>query len=124
MENGQWQAELSGHFTLQVSNEHPFYLRMLIIFLGQLQSENDGRQSRRNRDGRTPFVRQEQLAGWTNTKQEHISLWMKHWIRGDWAHLLSLVATEVVTRELVERIVTVFATFPIWINRTGVRTLA
>jgi hypothetical protein len=114
MEDGHWQAELSGHFTLQVSSEHPFYLRMLIIFLGQLQSENDERQSRRTRDGRTPFVRQEQLAGWTNTKQEHISLWMKHWLRGDWAHLLSLAATEVLTHELVERIVTVFATFPTW----------
>src|SRR5664279_3440799 len=114
LEDGQWQAELSGHFTLQVSGKHPFYLRMLIIFLGLLQSEKDGRKSRRTRDGRTPFVRQEQLAGWTHTKQEHISLWMKHWIRGDWAHLLSLAAREVLTHELVERIMTVFATFPTW----------
>ena len=117
LEDGQWQAELNGHFTLQVSNKHPFYLRMLIIFLGQLQSENDGRKSRRTRDGRTPFVRQEQLASWTNTKQEHISLWMKNWIEGNWGHLLSLAAREVLTHELVERIVTVFATFPAWTSQ-------
>jgi transposase-like protein len=113
-EDGGWQVDLQGHFTLKVSDDHPFRLRLLIIFLGQLQSEHDGRKSRRTRDGRTPFVRQEQLAGWTNTKQEHISLWMKHWLKGDWAHLLSLTATEVLTPELVERIVTVFATFPNW----------
>ena len=113
-EDGNWQAELNGHFTLRVSDDHPFRLRLLIIFLGQLQSENDERQSRRTRDGRTPFVRQEQLAKWTHTKQEHISLWMRHWLQGDWANLLSLKTAEVLTAELVERIVTVLATFPDW----------
>lgn len=113
-EDGDWQARMSGDFTLRVSAEHPFRLRLLLIFLGLLQSDHDQRQSRRTRDGRTPFVRQEQLATWTNTKQEHISLWMKYWLRGDWANLLSLKTAEVLTSELVERIVTVFATFPSW----------
>ena len=116
-EDGDWQAELSGHFTLQVSNAHPFYLRILILFLSLLQSENDGRHSRRTRDGRTPFVRQEQLASWTNTKQEHISLWIRYWLAGDWANLLGLKTAEVLTPELVERIVTVFATFPDWVTK-------
>jgi transposase-like protein len=113
-EDGYWQADLSGHFTLRVSDEHPFRLRLLIIFLGFLQSDNDERHSRRTRDGRTPFVRQEQLAGWTNTKREHISLWTKYWLAGDWANLLGLKTAEVLTPELVQRIVTVFSTFPGW----------
>ena len=113
-EDGDWQADINGHFTLRVSGDHPFRLRLLIIFLLHLQSENDKRQSRRTRDGRTPFVRQEQLASWTHTKQEHISVWMRCWQNGDWANLLSLKTAEVLTAELVERIVTVFATFPDW----------
>jgi transposase-like protein len=113
-EEGEWQAEISGHFRLQVRADHPFRLRLLLIFLGLLQSENDERHSRRTRDGRTPFVRQEQLANWTHTKQEHISLWMKAWLKGDWANLLSLKTAEVLTSELTERIVTVLATFPDW----------
>jgi hypothetical protein len=39
-----------------------FLKRMLIIFLGLLQGEGDARRGRRTRDGRTPLVRQEQLA--------------------------------------------------------------
>lgn len=112
--DGNWQAELNGHFTLRVSDEHPFRLRLLVIFLGLLQSENDGRGSRRTRDGRTPFVRQEQLAAWSGAKQEHISLWMKYWLQGDWANLVSLKTDQLLTQELVERIVTVLATFPDW----------
>jgi hypothetical protein len=115
-EDGYWQADLNGHFTLRVSTEHPFRLRILIIFLGLLQSDNDTRHSRRTRDGRTPFVRQDQLAAWTNTKQEHISLWIKYWLAGDWANLLGLKTAEVLTPELVERIVTVFSTFPDWMT--------
>jgi len=115
-EEGDWQIDLNGHFTLRVSDEHPFRLRLMIIFLGLLQSEHDERRSRRTRDGRTPFVRQEQLAEWTHTKQEHISMWMRDWTRGDWAHLLSLKTAQVLTHELVERIVTVLATYPDWSN--------
>jgi hypothetical protein len=113
-EDGDWQATLSGRFTVRVGSDHPFRLRLLLIFLGQIQSEDEHRRSRRTRDGRTPFVRQEQLAAWTDTKQEHISLWMRHWLKGDWAHLLSLHTPEVLTNELMERIVTVLATFPGW----------
>ncbi len=114
MEDGNWRATLCGHFSLRVGDDHPLRLRLLLIFLGLLQSGADQRQSRRTRDGRTPFVRQEQLAGWTNTQQEHISLWTKYWLTSDWANLLSLKTAEVLTTDLVERIVTVFATFPSW----------
>jgi len=66
MEDGGYQADLCGHFSLQVAGDHPIRLRLLLIFVGLLQSDNDQRQSRRTRDGRTPFVRQEQMASWTN----------------------------------------------------------
>lgn len=36
------------------------------------------------------------------------------WLAGDWANLLGLKTAEVLTPELVGRIVTVFATFPDW----------
>ena len=36
------------------------------------------------------------------------------WLTGDWANLLGLKTAEVLTPELVQRIVTVFATFPDW----------
>ena len=112
--DGGWQATLCGHFTLEVGEDHPFRLRLLLIFLGLLQSNQDQRKSRRTRDGRTPFVRQEQMAAWTQTKQEHISRWSGWWLKGDWANLLSLKTAEVLTGDLVERIVTVCASFPNW----------
>lgn len=116
MEDGGYQADLCGHFSLQVAGDHPIRLRLLLIFVGLLQSDNDQRQSRRTRDGRTPFVRQEQMASWTNTKQEHISMWIKYWLKSDWANLLSLKTAEVLTPEVVERIITVCATFPHWVT--------
>jgi len=112
--DGSYLATLRGHFTLRVDGAAPFRVRLLILFLGLLQSEGDRRGSRRTRDGRTPWVRQEQLAAWFGYPQECISRWMKYWLEGDWANLLSLKAAEVLTAELVERIVTVLATFPSW----------
>jgi transposase-like protein len=112
--DGSYQASLCGHFTIQVDGEPSLRLRMLLIFLGLLQTPNDERKSRRTRDGRMPFVRQEQMASWFGVKQECISRWMKYWLAGDWANLLSLKTAEVLTPELVERIVEVCASFPRW----------
>lgn len=114
LEDGGYQADVRGHFTLQVAGDHPFRLRLVLIFLGLLQSNDDQRKSRRTRDGRTPFVRQEQMAAWTDTKQEHISRWMGSWLKGDWASLLSLKTEEVLTTEVVERVVAISASFPHW----------
>jgi len=38
----------------------------------------------------------------------------KYWLEGDWANLLSLHTVEVLTQEVLARIVEVFATFPWW----------
>jgi transposase-like protein len=112
--DGSYQATLCGHFTLAVAGDHPFRLRLLIVFLNLLDASTATRGSRRTRDGRTPLVRQQQMAEWFDVPQPHISLWLRRWLAGDWASLLSLLSSEVLTGELVERIVTVFATFPTW----------
>lgn len=114
LEDGQWQANLCGEFSVRVGSDQPLRLRLLLIFLGLLQSEEDQRGSRRTRDGRTPFVRQERMASWAGVKQECISRWMKYWLEGDWANLLSLKTDQVLTPDLIERIVTVCASFPEW----------
>jgi transposase-like protein len=46
--------------------------------------------------------------------QPNISRLEKYWLEGDWPNLLSLKTAEVLTPELVGRIVTVFVTFPWW----------
>ena len=112
--DGSYQATLCGHFTLAVAGDHPFRMRLLVLFLSLLDLPGAERGSRRTRDGRTPFVRQLQLAAWLGVPQPDISRWLKYWQAGDWANLLSLHSAEVLTAELVGRIVEVCATFPTW----------
>ena len=112
--DGSYQATLSGHFTLAVAGDHPFRLRLLVLFLSLLDVPGLERGSRRTREGRTPFVRQWQLAAWFGVPQPDISRWLKYWQTADWANLLSLHSAEVLTAELVGRIVEVCATFPTW----------
>ena len=112
--DGRYQATLCGHFTLTVLGDHPFRLRLLVLFLSLLDVPGAERGSRRTRDGRTPFVRQLQLAAWFGVPQPDISRWLKYWQAADWANLLSLHSAEVLTAELVARIVEVCATFPSW----------
>ncbi|MBM4461523.1 MAG: transposase [Chloroflexi bacterium] len=112
--DGSYAATLCGHFTLRVAGDHPFRLRLLVLFLSLLDAPGASRGSRRTRDDRTPVVRQLQLAEWVGVPQPHISLWLRWWHGGEWANLLSLHSAEVLTSELVARIVAVCATFPTW----------
>lgn len=112
--DGSYEATLCGRFTLTVAGDHPFRMRLLALFLSLLDVPDATRGSRRTRDDRTPFVRQLQLAAWFGVPQPHISLWLRYWHSGDWANLLSQRTAEVLTAELVERIVEVCATFPTW----------
>jgi len=83
--DGGYRVRLRGPLTLRLEGgASPFQKRMLMVFLGLLQGENDGRGSRRTRDGRTPLVRQEQLASWFGEKQEVISRYMQYWLQADW----------------------------------------
>jgi hypothetical protein len=121
--DGSYQATLCGHFTLQVTGDQPLRMRLLVLFLCLLDAPGATRWSRRTRDGRTPFVRQLQLAEWFGVPQPDISRWLHYWLAGDWANLLSLQSPEVLTSELVERIVEGFATFPTWSHEQVYRYL-
>ena len=116
--DGSYQARLNGDFTLTVAGDDPLRLRLLLILLSQLDvtgsEEGPQRRSRRTRDGRTPFVRQMQLAAWLEVPQSCISRWLGYWHAGNWADLLSLHSPQVLTGELCARIVSVCATFPHW----------
>lgn len=113
-EAGDWTATLCGHFTVRVAGDHPFRQRLLLLFLRLLEVPGQQRGSRRTRDGRTPFVRQQYLAQAFKMPQPDISRIEGYWLTGDWANLLSLQTAEVLTRELMARMVEVFATFPWW----------
>ena len=113
-EDGSYTATLCGHFTLRVAGDDPFRKRLLLLFLRLLEAPGEARGSRRTRDGRTPFVRQEYLAQVFAMPQPDLSRLEKYWLAGDWANLLSLKTAEVLTQEVQARIVAVFATFPWW----------
>jgi transposase-like protein len=113
-EDGGYQATLCGHFTLRIKGDNTFRMRLLILFLGLLDVPGMVRKSRRTRDGRTPFVRQEQMAAWFELPQERVSQYNKYWLEGDWANLLSLKTAEVLTVELTKQVVEVLASFPKW----------
>lgn len=111
---GKYVAELEGHFTLGVADDHPFRLRLMILFLRLLEDPDEQRGSRRTRDGRTPFVRQEYLASVLGIPQPDLSRWERYWQAADWRRLLSQMAKEVLTQELQQRIIDTWAHWPSW----------
>lgn len=116
-EQGQvcnYTATLCGHFDLAVAADDFFRRRLLILFLRLLEEPGHHRGSRRTREGRIPAVRQQPLAAVYGVTQPEISRWEGYWQRGDWRRLLSIRFGEVLTLELQNRIVAVFAQFPWW----------
>ncbi len=109
-----YRAEIKGHFNLSVADNDRFRLRLLILFLRLLEVTDEGRGSRRTRDGRTPFVRQQALAAALKIPQPDLSRWEKYWLEGDWRRLLSQHAPEVLTVELQQRIIETWAHLPHW----------
>jgi len=109
-----YTVTLQGTFTLQVAKDDPFRQRFLAIFLSLLDDPQEERGSRRTRDGRTPCVRQQQLAAWLGVPQPDISRWLKYWLDAAWRRLLSLHTQEILTLEVQQRIVQVLARFPWW----------
>lgn len=113
-EEGIYHVHLQGEFELSVDGKVSFYVRMLILFLGHLAVPGETRGSRRTRDGRTPFVRQQQLAAWFGVRQPVISRWMGYWLDQDWRRLLSQQAREILTLERQQRIIDTWVQFPWW----------
>ena len=112
--DGEYHVRLRGTFELQVNGEVEFCKRMLVIFLGLLEVPGERRASRRTRDGRTPFVRQEQLAQWFGVPHPVISRWYGYWLSQDWRRLLSQRWGEVLTLEVQQHVIESWVQFPWW----------
>jgi len=113
-EDGSYQATICGHLVIRVTSEDPIRARLLMLFLRLLEEPGHTRGSRRTRDGRTPLVRQQQVADWFQVPQPDISRVEGYWVRGAWSELLSQCTAEILTPQVVRRVVTVCATFPHW----------
>jgi hypothetical protein len=113
-EDGGYEATLCGHFTVRVSGDDPLRGRLLMLFVRLLDVPGQTRGSRRTRDGRTPFVRQQQAAGWFGLPQPDVSRVEGYWSRGAWPALLSQSTEEILTPEVVRRVVMACATCPHW----------
>jgi transposase-like protein len=116
-EDGTYHVRLSGTFELYIDGRVTFYKRMLAIFLGHLEVPGETRGSRRTRDGRTPFVRQQQMESWLGVPQSHISLWFKYWLLQDWEHMLSQRWGAVLTAEVRQRVIDSWVLCPWWSAR-------
>jgi transposase-like protein len=113
-EQGMCHVQLRGEFELHVDSTVAFYKRMVIIFLGLLEVPGETRPSRRTRDGRTPFVRQEQMAEWFGVTHAEISRWYAYWLRQDWRRMVSQRTGKVLTLEVQQQVVDTWAKFPWW----------
>jgi hypothetical protein len=118
-DDGGYEATLCGHFTVQVAGDDPFRGRLLMLFLRLLDVPGPQRGSRRTRDGRTPIVRQRQAAEWFGLPRPNVSRVEGYWQRAAWPELLSQCTPEILTAEVVQRVVTACATYPHW-NRAEV----
>jgi transposase-like protein len=109
-----YHVRLQGSFELHVPAEVEFCKRLLVIFLGLLEVPGERRKSRRTRDGRTPFVREQQLAAWFGVPHPVISRWYGYWLTQDWRRLLSQRHGEVLTLEVQQRVIENWVQFPWW----------
>ncbi len=110
----RYHATLSGNFELSVSASDGLRRRFLILFLRLLSVPGVKLPGRSTRDGHTPFVSGSDLAKAYGVQQSKISRWQKYWLEADWRRLLSERAPDVLTLELQDQIVAVFAQFPWW----------
>ncbi len=99
-EGGQYRIKLEGPLHMTLPAGRSFWLRITILFLRQLESPTLRCGSGATRDGRRPFVSQQQLAAWFDVKQPEISRWEKYLLDENWADLLSLNTPLVLTWEL------------------------
>jgi transposase/DNA-directed RNA polymerase subunit RPC12/RpoP len=109
-----WQVWFGNLFYLPVQEGDVFQLRQTILLLRRLEGARPRRGSRATRDGRRPLIAQQALARVFEVTQPEISRWERYEQEQDWANLLSLHSSEVLTTELREQIIEVCAQFPWW----------
>jgi len=109
-----WQVWVGDLFYLPVQEGDVFQLRQTILWLRRLEGVQPRQGSRATRDGRRPLIAQQALARVFEVTQPEISRWERYAQEQDWANLLSLHSTDVLTTELREQILDVCARFPWW----------
>jgi transcriptional regulator with XRE-family HTH domain len=109
-----WEVWFGNQFYLPLQVGDVFLLRQVILLLRRLEGARPRRGSRATRDGRRPLIAQQALARVFGVNQPEISRWERYEQEQDWANLLSLHSTEVLTTELRQQIVDVCAQFPWW----------
>ena len=109
-----WQVWFGDLFYLPVQEGDVFQLRQTILLLRQLEGAEPRQGSRATRDGRRPLIAQQALARVFEVTQPEISRWEHYAQEQDWANLLSLHTTEVLTTALRQQIIDVCAQFPWW----------
>jgi DNA-directed RNA polymerase subunit RPC12/RpoP len=112
-----WQVWIGDQFYLPVQEEKVFQLRQAILLLRRLESAQPRRGSRATRDGRRPLIAQQALARVFEVTQPEISRWEHYEQEQDWANLLSLHSSEVLTTEVRRQIIDVCAQFPWWTRK-------
>jgi transposase-like protein len=97
-----YRARLSGEFVIEVAPRDEFEKRLMILELRQLRTP--GRET-----SAWGLVRQEALALVFGATQEEISRWQRYVREGQWAQLLSLHEKSLLTDDLRQQIVDVWA---------------
>lgn len=69
LEDGTWRLEMEGHFIFTWKPRNFFEERILLVLLRQIRTPQSTAQR--------PFLRQEWLAEWFDTRQEWISRWQR-----------------------------------------------
>jgi len=112
-----WQVWFGTLFYLPVPEGDVFQLRQTILLLRRLEGARPRRGSRATRDGRRPLLAQQPLARVFGVNQPEISRWERYEQEQDWANLLSLHSSEVLTPEVRGQIIDVCARFPWWTRK-------
>lgn len=108
-----YRVQLRGEFSFEATPQDSFAKRLLLLWLRLLRTP--GREQ-----SAWGIVTQEALAAVFGVKQEEISRWQKYWREGCWAQLLSLSDKSLLSDDLRQQIVEVWAA-NIWQTATQVR---
>jgi transposase len=112
-----WQVWFGNSFYLPVQEGDVFELRQTILLLRRLEGARPRRASRATRDGRRPLLAQQPLARVFEVNQPEISRWERYEQEQDWANLLSLHSSEIMTAEVRQQIIDLCARFPWWTQK-------